>query len=267
MPPFSYIVIAMVLAGLVAVSLALTQMYAIFLWYWIFAAAGCVFAVIGAFRILYGLGTSIWIGLALASPALFWAFEQIIALRASSANYIAILNYIRLGAFLATTIATIACVRLIEKVSFTNVFVRIAYGVLALGLALTSLGIVQTSLGATWYRNAAYMEFVRWVSWPILVTKYGVLIVAPIILAIRRNLEIWTLIPIVGIALLETYNATVIYFPSSWTVSASSPAIQGIWFWLKPVVFFIGGAAVWRMGSVLLSQRREQKVLAGVAAS
>ena len=264
MPPFSYIVVAMALAGLVAVSLALTHMYAIFLLYWMFAAAACVLAVIGVFRISYGLRTSFWIGLALASPAILWAFEQIIALRASSTNYVTISNYLRSGAFLATTIAAIACVRLIEKVSVSNMVTRIAYGILALSLALTLFAIVQTVLGAVWNRNAAYMEFAKWVRWPILVTKYGALIVAPIFLAMRRNIEKWTLIPIVGIALLETYNAIFIFFPSNWIVNVQFPAIQGIWFWFRPVVFFVAGAAIWRMGSVLLSQWNDNNSLSGL---
>src|ERR1700690_1240868 len=73
MPPRSYLITAVVLAGLVAVSVPLTLGFSIILWYGLFAAAACVLAVAGAFKVAAGLRAPPWIGVALASPGLVWA--------------------------------------------------------------------------------------------------------------------------------------------------------------------------------------------------
>jgi len=47
MPPLSYMVTAVVLAVLVAVSFPLTMGFSIVFWYWLFAAAACILAILG----------------------------------------------------------------------------------------------------------------------------------------------------------------------------------------------------------------------------
>jgi hypothetical protein len=261
MPPFSYVAIGVALACLVAIGLYVTHGYAILLFYWAFGAAACVMALVGVFRISYGVAAPLWVAAALASPAIMWAVERVVAWRAPSSTYIALAFGFRMGAFLAVTAAAIACIRLIEIVAAPNVLTRIAYGILVVGLGLTLLGIVQYAVGATWTRNTVYSEFAKWVRWPILIAKYGSFIAAPILLVARRNVEWWTLIPIVSIAAGEAYFAA---FASQSTWTRHFPLFHGLWFWLKPVAFFIAGVAIWRMGSVLLSQRVEKKALSGV---
>jgi len=261
MPPFSYIVIAVILVGLVATGLYVTHAYAIFLFYLLFAAAACLLAAIGVFRISYGLEAPFWTGLALAAPAFVWGFHRIFELIVSGSPFLMMSIGFRMVAALALTAAAVACVRLIEIVSVSSAVTHIAYGILAFSALLTLLGIVQYATGATWTRNAGYSEFAKWVRWPILIAKYGSVAVAPIAVVVRRRIEGWVLVPIVGIAVLEGY---AVAFPSHGFPAGQLAVYQGLWFWLKPVVYFVASAAIWRMGSVLLSQRRERKTVSGV---
>jgi hypothetical protein len=73
MPPRSYLITAVVLAVLVAVSLPPILGFSIIVWRWLFAAAACILVVVGAFRAVHGLRGPRWIGGVLALPGLIWA--------------------------------------------------------------------------------------------------------------------------------------------------------------------------------------------------
>jgi hypothetical protein len=265
MPPASYLLIALIMVVVVAAGLAATQGYGIFLFYVLFAAAACLLALIGVFRISHGLEAPFWIGLALAAPAFVWGLHRVFELIVSGSPFLTMSIGFRTVAALAATAAAAACVRLIELVSVSNAATRIVYGILALGALLTLVGIVQYAMGGsgTLTRNVVFSASAKWVRWPVVIVEYGALAVAPILVVVRRRVEGWVLVPIVGLAVVEGYAAA---FPYHGFPRGPLATFQGLWFWLKPVVYFVASAAIWRMGSVLLSQRREQKALSGVAA-
>ena len=80
MPPPSYVVTAVVLGVLVAVSFPLTMGFSIILWYWLFLVAAFVLVTGGVFKIAYGLHASPWIAVALVSPGFVWAAHSLLGL-------------------------------------------------------------------------------------------------------------------------------------------------------------------------------------------
>lgn len=249
MIPRSYIVIAGVLAGVVAAGLYATHMYAIFLFYWAFGAAAALLAFFGLVRIARAAQAPAWVGFALVSPFMVWAVERLRDMFASVAVFVSSSMYLNMAAALVLTAAAMGCVRLIEIVSAPSGLTRAAYIILALSILVPLFNIVQYLVGATWTRSATYQDIMSWVRWPLVIVKYGAVIAAPIVLVVRRKLEVWTLIPIVGLALFEAYP---VFFPRQTMVVGS---YSGLLFWLKPVAFFIGAAAVWRLGTLLGAQR------------
>ena len=77
MPPRSYMITIVALAVLVGASIPLTLGFSVIVWYWLFYAAACTLAVGGAVMVAVGLGAPIWIGGALAAPAIVWAANHV----------------------------------------------------------------------------------------------------------------------------------------------------------------------------------------------
>jgi hypothetical protein len=250
MPPVSYIVVAVVLVALSAACLYATHMYAIFFLYWAFSAAAFLLAVGGAWRIAGAVGVPSWVGPALLSPGIVWLAGRLRDMFAPTPVFVTTAVYLNLASAVALSLAAMACIRLIEAVTAPSGLTRAVYVVLALSLLVPILGVVQYLSGATWLRNAVYLEIMSWVRWPLVAAKYGALIAAPVVLVVRRKLEYWTLVPVIGLALFEVYG---VVFPRQ---AMSGGQFYGVWFWLKPVAFFIGAAGLWRLGTLLRSQRR-----------
>lgn len=264
MPPRSYLLIGSLLLVAVAVWLAATHMYGIFLAYLLFGAGACVLMTIGPLLVSYGLKAPLWTGLALATPALVFAANRIFGLATTGTPFLHMSSGFRLAFALALTAAAIACVRLIELVSAPNLITRVLYGILALSAGLTFLGIVQYVTGSIWARNDAYLVFLQWVRWPIIAAKYGALAAASVMLVVRRHIEVWVLVPIIGLIAVEGLLKA---FPILEFSTGPLAHYRGLWFWLEPVAYFVAGAAVFRMGSVLLSQRRDESKRPGEVAA
>jgi hypothetical protein len=245
MPPVSYIIAALALAGIVAGGLYATHGYAIFLFYWGFGAAAVVLALFGIVRISQALATPIWVPLVLISPLILWAAARLRDMFASPTILAATSVFFSFGEAIALTAAAIGCIRLIELVSAPNSITRIAYGILAIVLLIQVFSLVQYAIGATWTRSPAYIAIMGWLRWPVIIAPYGAFIAAPVIVVVRRNIEWWVLIPIVGAAVWRLYP--VVLGPRIFGYSV----FDGVLFWLQPVIFFIAAAAVWRIGSVL----------------
>ena len=79
--------------------------------------------------------------------------------------------------------------------------------------------------------------------------KYGAFIGAAVLISLRRNIEFWAATVISLISVYFLYQAISAMF-----FSFIPGRGDGLMFWLQPVVVFIGGAAVWRMGSILRRQ-------------
>ena len=252
MPPVSYIAVAVVLVALVAACLYATQMYAIFFLYWAFWAAAFVLAVGGALRIAGAVDVPRWAAFALVSPGIVWLAVRLRDMFASGPLFLTTSVYLNLASAVALSLTAMACIRLIEAVAGSSSLTRAVFVILALSLLIPLLGGVQYLAGAGWTRSPVYQEFMNWLRWPLVAAKYGAVVAAPVVLVVRRHLEYWTLVPIVGIALLEVYG---VLFPRS---AMSGGQYYGLMIWLRPVAFFIAAAALWRLGALLRLQREMQ---------
>jgi hypothetical protein len=247
MPPRSYMVAVVVLGTLVAVSFFLTLGFSMLVWYWLFAVAACILGVAGAFKVADGLRAPRWIGVALASPGLVWAagnlHEWIQPTPASSVRYDLV------AAHLAVLAAGAGALRLMEMMSRPHAAFRAGYALLALTALL--VGVVQIGIAMGWafIGNPHYVIPSRVVFGASTLVKYAAFIGAAVLITMRCDIERWTA---AVISLVSAY----LLWNGLYTIILLRMPVQGyaFLFWLQPVAIFIGGAAVWRMGSVLCGQ-------------
>ena len=245
MPPRSYVVTAVVLAALVAVSLPVTMGFSIILWFWSFAAAACLLGVMGALRVVHGLHAPPWTAVVLALPGAVWTAAKLYDLYHTSPhlNLYYTFTFAGYAAFLA---AAFGALRLMETVSTPHAAFRIGYGILAAHGVVLGLGSLSFATGWTFTGNPLYETPARAVGFAAMLVEYGAFIAATVLITARRSIEHWTAAAIILILL---YKAAGQFFMINLATQADELA-----FWFEPVVMFVGGAAVWRMGSVLRSQ-------------
>jgi hypothetical protein len=244
MPPLSYIVTAIGLAALVAASFPLTMGFSIILWYWLFAAAAGLLATAGAFKIARGLQAPLWIGIGLASPGLVWAADHLHELIGQF--NLGIFSAFKTAAYLALLAAAACAIRLAETVSLPHIVVRIGYGVLAIAAFTSCFNLLAYAMGWTFIHNAAYATVARVVAVAATLVKYGAFIAAAALITLRRDVERWTGAAIGLVSAYMLYNALRPLF-----VADRFGQGDGLSFWLQPVIMLVGGAAVWRLGSLL----------------
>ncbi len=244
MPPLSYVVIAGVLAALVAASFPLTLGFSIILWYWLFAAAACLLATAGAFKIARGFQAPPWIGIGLALPGLVWAAKHLHEL--TSQLNLTIFSAFNAATYLALLAAAACALRLAETVSRPHVAFRLGYLILAVAALTASVNLLAYAAGWTLTKNPAYAMAARTVIIAAIPVKYGAFIAAAGLISLRRNVERWTGIVISLISAYLLYTALRPLF-----VADNFAHGDGLTFWLQPVVMLVGGAAVWRLGSLL----------------
>jgi len=243
MPPRSYVITAIVLAVLVVVSFPLTMGFSIILWYWLFLAAACILAVLGAFRLVHGLGAPRWIGVALALPGFVWAANSLLNLTSYAPTSVVWIFVPGAAAHLAFLAAAVGALRLAETMSGPHPAYRIGYGLLAASALLVGIFMIAHLAGLSFTRNALYATPARILRIAANIVAYGAFIGAAILVMLQRDIERWTgaAISLIGVYML--YQTIAPMF---------AVGLRGdTTFWLLPVILLIGGAAVWRMGSVL----------------
>jgi len=238
-----------VLAVLVAISLPLTLGFSIILWYWLFAAAGCILAVAGAFKIASGLGAPPWISVALASPGFVWAANKLFVMISNGIHPV-IWTSFDVAARLALLAAAAGALRLVETVSRPRAAFRVGYAFLAASALLLGVGLSAYAMGWIFTKNALYATSARAVGVPAILVEYGAFIGAAVLITMRRDVERWTGAAISLISAYTLYKAITPMF----LVEIPGYRGDGPLFWMEPVVMLVGGAAVWRMGSVLRAQ-------------
>jgi hypothetical protein len=249
MPPRSYVITAVVLAVLVAGSFPLTLGFSIILWYWLFAAAACMLAVVGVFRLRDGLHAPLWIGVALASPGFVWAANRLYDMTSSVPPQLAIYYTLTSAAYIALLAAALGALRLTEMMSAPHAAFRVGYGVLAVSALLVGVGWAAYVTGSTFTKSALFATSVRAVGVAATFVTFGAFIGVAVLITTRRNIERWT-----GTA-ISLISAYMLYKTISPIFLINLPGRgHGAAFWLEPVVMLVGGAAVWRMGSVLCAQ-------------
>jgi hypothetical protein len=237
-------VTAVVLAVLVAVSFPLTMGFSIVFWYWLFAAAACILAIGGVIKIAYGLRASPWIGVALASPGFVWAANSLLGLISHVPAPLS--RTLSVAEFAAGLAAAVGALRLVETMLRPHAAFRVGYGVLAASALLIGVSLVASAIGLSFTRSAPYVTSARAVHVAAALVKYGAFIGAAVLITLRRDVEPWAAAAISLISAYMMRAMFVVEFPG------------GLMFWLQPVLMLVGAAAVWRMGSVLLAQARQE---------
>ena len=153
------------------------------------------------------------------------------------------------AAYLALLVAAAGALRLVETMSRPHVAFGIGYALLVVAVLLMGVGLVALAMGWTFTSNAHYSIPVRAVVVVTAFVKYGAFIGAAVLIIIRRDVERWTA---VVVSLISAY---MLYKFVSTVILLSVPSRgEGPMLLLQPVIMFVGGAAVWRMGSVLREQ-------------
>jgi hypothetical protein len=254
MPPRSYVITAVVLAVLVAVSIPLTLGFFIIVWYWLFAAAACILAVVGVFKIANGLRAPLWLGIALALPGFVWASDRLYQTFSTETLLISKLGLEIYGAFnvaaaIALAVAAVGALRLVEIMSRPDPDFRFGYGALAAAALLLGVGLLVQATGWDFAKTGSFIASMRAVVVASTIAAYGLFIGAAVQITRRRDVERWTG---AAISLVSAY----MIFKIISSAFSTNPFDQGdgLMFWLEPVAMLVGGAAVWRMGTVLRAQ-------------
>jgi hypothetical protein len=254
MPPRSYLAIATGLAALVAMSAWLTSGSSIFVWYWLFAASGCILCVVGAFRAVNALGAPRWVAAAFALPTLLWAmnivkglgYEVVGALGHYEPARLTDLIMIYTAGQIASLAAAAGALRLVETISAPHAWLRFGYAVLAAYAIVVCVGLAADVSGWQFARNAHYAAFALALRVAATFVEYAALIGVAVLLTGRRGIEPWPGIVISLIGCIMLYHTLRLAF------EAEVRTIPSVW--LQPLIMFTGGVSVWRIGSLLSFQ-------------
>ena len=253
MPPPSYVVTAVVLGVLVAVSFPLTMGFSIILWYWLFLVAAFVLVTGGVFKIAYGLHASPWIAVALVSPGFVWAAHSLLGLTGHMS--LPLNGTLGVTSSTAFLVSAAGALRLVEIMWRPHAAFRIGYGILAVYALFVVAGVVASATVWNFTTSAPYVTSARAVGVAVALVKYGAVIGAAVLITMRRDVEPWAAAAISLISVYMIYNTIRPMFGGTFP--------DALMFWVQPVLMLVGAAAVWRMGSVLLEQARRDSYARG----
>lgn len=248
MPPRPYVIAAVVLAALVAASLPLTLGFSVILWHGLFAGTACVLAIWGSNRAVYALGAPAWIGVALALPGIIWVVDTLVKMVGMPGTPIwSVLNAATRLAFLA---AAAGALRLVERMSAPHTAFRVGYGLLAASAVIVGVNLIAQATGWSFTKGPSYVMLAQAVGIAAVLVGYGSFIAAAVLITIRYVVEPWAGAVISLISAYLTYDSIRQMFVVELPVDLT--------FWLRPIVMLVGGAAVWRMATVLRAQSRRE---------
>jgi hypothetical protein len=214
----------------------------------LFAAAACILAVAGVFKIAHGLHAPPWIGVALASPGFVWAADNLYEMM-SSVPRLGVFSAFNSAAHMALLAAAAGALRLAEMISRPREAFRVGYGLLAASMLPLGVGLFAHATGWVSTNNALYATAARALAVSAALIAYGAFIGAGVLISLRRNIERWTA---AAISLISAYMLCRALSPMFLDYLPGRG--DGLVFWLQPVVMLVGGAALWRMGTVLRAQ-------------
>jgi hypothetical protein len=242
MPPPSYMIVAVVLAGLIAASMAVHPGLAVICWPWGLAAAACLLGIVGAFRIVLGVGAPRWIGAVLALPCYLWAANAVKLMGDQPLS-----SMDRIGFGLAAQLAFLAAaggaLRLLEWLSKSSGIFRVGYVILALFAAFACLDSAVGPFGWTLTRTPYWLMPFQALRAASLLVAYGAFIGAALVLTMRQGAEPWTGIVISLIAAHMLYDAMRLTFVLE--ARGQTTSLFG------SALVLMGAAAVWRIGALL----------------
>jgi hypothetical protein len=250
MPPRSYLITAVALAVLVAVSLPPTLGFSVIAWGWLFTVAAWILFVVGAFRVVHGLRGPRWIGAVLVLPGLVWVANN---LRTMNPERSSVIGFLMSGvaAQLALLAAAAGALGLVETVSRPHAAFRVGYALLAVYAFVLGIGLVENLMGWSFTKNALYATSARVLRVAATFVEYGAVIAAAVLVTMRRDIEVWAgaVVCLIGIYMLYDTIRLLFVAAELRVFVAADPM-----FLVQPVLMLIGAAAVWRIGSVLNAQ-------------
>jgi hypothetical protein len=251
MPPLSYIVIAIMLAALAAGGFPDRLGFSVSLWYELFDVVTCLLAVPGAFRIARGLHARFWVGIALASPGLFYGAINLYQLtnrlhESTNGLHGPVPSAFNEVAYLASLASAAAAIHLAETLSGRRTAFRVGYWILAAAALTACLNWLAHSTGWIFAQHFQYSLLAGAATTAAIFVTYGAFISAAMLVVVRRDIERWTGIVI---GLISAYLLYLVLRPLF--VDDGFTYYVGWTFWLWPGAMLIGGAAVWRMGALL----------------
>jgi hypothetical protein len=149
-------------------------------------------------------------------------------------------------AYLALLAAAAAAMHVAETLSRPRTAFRVGYGILAIAALTTCLNGLSRPMGWIFTQHFDYALLAGAANTAAIFVKYGAFIGAAMLIVIRRDIERWTGIVISLISAYLLYLALRPLF-----VDDGFTYYVGWTFWLWPGAMLVGGAAVWRMGSLL----------------
>jgi len=232
-------------------SASLTSGSSIFVWHWLFATSGCILCVVGAFRAVDALCAPRWVAAAFALPALLWAMNIVKGLGYNAVEGLGYYEPARLidlimiytAAQIASLAAAAGALRLVETISAPHAWLRFGYAVLTAYAIVVCVGLAADVLGWHFARNAHYAASARALRVAATFVEYAALIGAAVLLTKRRGIEPWAGIVISLIGCNMFYHTLRLVFEAE---VRTIPSVYP-----QPLIMFIGGVAVWRIGSLL----------------
>src|SRR5262249_30990362 len=128
---------------------------------------------------------------------------------------------------------------------------RIGYGLLAIFALFTVFSSTAYFMGWSFTKYLLNLAFARPFYAAMMLVEYSSFIGAAVMITLRRDMERWIAVVIGLIGVYMLYQALWPMFEVG--------LYGGMMFWLQPVLFLVGAAAVWRIGSLLHAQAASQR--------
>jgi drug/metabolite transporter (DMT)-like permease len=192
--------------------------------------------------------------LALASPGFVWAATQLYEMpfQLTPALYLTS----KVAASFALIAAGAGALSLIEMLVGPRRIFWVAYAVLAASVLYVSFSMIAGTMG--WrFSSALYLPIARTIIISSAIVEYGAISAAAVLLCLRRDIEFWApaVVGFIGIFFIYT-SVDALFFVHR------GPEVL---LFLKPVIMLVGGAAVWRIGSILNSQVGAERLVSAPA--
>jgi hypothetical protein len=247
MPPLSYVITAIVL-GLIFFGSP------VYPFYWLFATTAGVLTIAGVIRIARALRAPLWIGPTLAIPGIFWTAHTLYDVYTKPRLLETVV--VGLVGIIANLAAGVGALRLLEMTGLPRKVFWIGCTILGTAALCTTISLIALFPGyglTVNLRFAFYSPYYTIIGRPLTllgaILSYISYVGFVIVISRRRHIEIWisAVVTAVGIYLIYKVVKLMLWIPIE-------GQHDGLIAWPEPVIMFIGGVAVWRLGSVLSAQ-------------
>ena len=247
LPPASYLIFGSIVVGCHLLALKSAHTEIVMLLGGFVLSATVALSVMGAFRIAFALGASLWCAMALASPCLLLLISTSLTLmRAFLPGLRSVLQMPPFFEALALLACASACVLIAARNEAPRLLVRLYSVCLVVILGMLVLDLV-TSLG--WVKGVSIPFFGSFQ----LIVEFSAVLLASFYVTVNKGLERWPLIVIgvtaltmvLTLAILRTYDPgrlLSVFKYSRWPVIFSLAV---------PVLMLFASLGFWRIGTLL----------------